>query len=102
MDPATRTLYRSAVEELARGSQRTELDIAGAATLAASRERRADPTTEQERRGDPGYQLLGGGRRAFEAALSDRPPPRNWLARVNRSLGLGGYVTALGDGELPR
>jgi cyclic beta-1,2-glucan synthetase len=95
MDPPTRTLYRSAVEELARGSQRAELDIAGAATLAASRERHAEPTTEQERRGDPGYHLLAGGRRAFEAALSYRPPMRNWLARVNRSLGLGGYVTAI-------
>jgi cyclic beta-1,2-glucan synthetase len=95
MDPPTRTLYRSAVEELARGSKRTELDIAGAAALAASRERHADPTTEQARRGDPGYHLLGGGRRAFEAALSYRPPMRNWLARVNHSLGLGGYVTAI-------
>jgi cyclic beta-1,2-glucan synthetase len=95
MDPATRTLYRSAVEELARGSKHTELDIAGAAVLAANRERHADPTTEQARRGDPGYHLLAGGRRAFEAALSYRPPMRNWLARVNCSLGLGGYVTAI-------
>ena len=95
MDPPTRTLYRSAVEELARGSNRTELDIAGAAALAASRERRAEPTAEQARRGDPGYHLLAGGRRAFEIALSYRPPMRNWLARVNRSLGLGGYVTAI-------
>ena len=74
MDFPTRTLYRSAVEELARGSKRTELDIAGAAVLAASRERRAAPAAEQARRGDPGYHLLAGGRRAFEAALSYRPP----------------------------
>ena len=39
MDFPTRTLYRSAVEELARGSNRTELDIASAAVLAAMRER---------------------------------------------------------------
>ena len=58
MDFPTRTLYRSAVEELARGSKRTELDIAGAAALAASRERHAEPTAEQARRGDPGYHLL--------------------------------------------
>jgi cyclic beta-1,2-glucan synthetase len=95
MDLATRTLYRSAVEELARGSKRSELDIAGAAVLAASRERQAEPTTEQARRGDPGYHLLAGGRRAFEAALSYRPPMRSWLARLNRSLGLGGYVSAI-------
>lgn len=95
MDPPTRTLYRSAVEELARGSKRTELEIAGAAVLAASRERQAEPTAEQERRGDPGYHLLAGGRRAFEVALSYRPPMRSWLANLNRSLGLGGYVTAI-------
>ena len=53
------------------------------------------PTAEQARRGDPGYHLLAGGRRAFEAALSYRPPMRNWLARLNRSLGVGGYVTAI-------
>ena len=95
MDPPTRTLYRSAVEELARGSKRTELDIAGAAVLAASRERNAGLSAEQARRGDPGYHLLAGGRRAFEATLSYRPPMRNWLAQLNRSLGLGGYVTAI-------
>src|ERR1019366_727016 len=95
MDPPTRTLYRSAVEELARGSQRTELEIAGAAVLAAGRERQAEPTVEQARRGDPGYHLIAGGRSAFEAAISYRPPMRNWLAQVNRSLGLGGYVTAI-------
>ena len=44
MDFPTRTLYRSAVEELARGSKRTELDIARAAVSAASRERLTDPT----------------------------------------------------------
>lgn len=95
MDPPTRTLYRSAVEELARGSKRTELDIADAAVLAASRGRLANLAAEQERRSDPGYHLLAGGRRAFEAALSYRPPLRNWAARLNRSLGVGGYVTAI-------
>jgi len=95
MDPPTRTLYRSAVEELARGSKRTELEIAGAAVLAARGERQAAPTAEQARRGDPGYHLLAGGRRAFEASLSYRPPIQKWLAQFNRSLGLGGYVTAI-------
>ncbi len=95
MDFPTRTLYRSAVEELARGSKRTELDIASAAVLAANRERPATPAAEQARRGDPGYHLLAGGRRAFEAAISYRPPLRNWVARLNRSLGVGGYVTAI-------
>ena len=95
MDFPTRTLYRRAVEQLARGSKRTELDVAAAAVVAASRERRAAPAAEQARRGDLGYHLLAGGREAFEAALSYRPPMGNWLARVNQSLGVGGYVTAI-------
>jgi cyclic beta-1,2-glucan synthetase len=37
MDFPTRNLYRSAIEELARGSNRTELDIARSAVLAASK-----------------------------------------------------------------
>ena len=40
MDFPTRNLYRSAIEELARGSQRTELDIAERAVLAARRHHR--------------------------------------------------------------
>ncbi|MGD0563212.1 MAG: glucoamylase family protein [Roseiarcus sp.] len=95
MDFPTRTLYRSAVEELARGSNHTELEVASAAVLTAKRERPAAPTAEQARRGDPGYHLLAGGRRAFEAAISYRLPLRNWAARLNRSLGVGGYVTAI-------
>ena len=95
LDFPTRTLYRSAVEELARGSKRTEMDIASAAVLAAKREGPTAPTDEQARRGDPGYHLLAGGRRSFEASFSYRPPLRKWAARLNRSLGVGGYVTAI-------
>ena len=67
MDFPTRTLYRSAVEQLARGSRRTELEIAGAAVFSANRERALAPPDEQARRGDPGYHLLAGGRRALRS-----------------------------------
>ena len=68
MDFPTRTLYRSAVEELARGSNRTELDIASAAVRGgeASRGRSAGGGAGATR--EPGYILLAGGRRAFEQA----------------------------------
>ena len=72
MDFPTRTLYRSAVEELSRGSNRTELDIASAAVLAAKQAEADAPATEQARRGDTGYILLAGGRRAFEKAIAYR------------------------------
>ena len=42
MDFATRNLYRSAIEELARGSGRSELEIAQAAVLAAQPRAAAD------------------------------------------------------------
>ena len=95
MDFPTRTLYRSAVEELSRGSNRTELDIASAAVLAAKQAEADAPATEQARRRDTGYILLAGGRRAFEKTIAYRLPMRNWAARLNRSLGVGGYVTAI-------
>ncbi len=95
MDFPTRTLYRNAVEELSRSSGRTELDIASAAVLAAKQAADEAPATERARRGDTGYILLAGGRRAFEEAIGYRPPMRNWLARINRSAGVSGYLTAI-------
>jgi cyclic beta-1,2-glucan synthetase len=143
MDFPTRNLYRGAIEELARGANRTELDIARAAVLAcqqarnrqmggqhasgqqpsrpqasdqqafgqpsgqqASGQQAGDQQTggqqaggapddvEQDRHGDPGYYLLGGGRRAFEASIGFRPPPTAWPGRLSRKFGIGGYVAA--------
>jgi len=88
MDFATRNLYRSAIEELARGSQLTELEIARAALLAASG---AKPDRER----DPGYHLIAGGRRAFEATIGFRAPMRHWLRRFNATIGIGGYVASV-------
>ncbi len=95
MDFPTRNLYRSAIEELARGSNRTELDIARSAVLAAKRTGSADAGAEESRRGDPGYHLLAGGRRAFEGAVGFQPPLHSWLGHLNRALGIGGYVSAI-------
>jgi cyclic beta-1,2-glucan synthetase len=93
MDFPTRNLYRSAIEQLARGSNRAELDVARHAILAAAQAADADAT--DRRRTDPGYHLLAGGRRAFETAIGFRPPPRTWLGRSSRALGIGGYVGAI-------
>ena len=95
MDFPTRTLYRSAIEDLSRGSKRAELDIASAAVLAAKQAKAEAPAMEQERRGDTGYILLAGGRRAFEKAIAYRRPLRSWASRINRSVGVGGYVTVI-------
>ncbi|MBB4198233.1 glycosyl transferase [Rhodoblastus sphagnicola] len=94
MDFATRTLYRAAVEELARGSDHSELDIA---LLAAAEARKARPELaelEQMRRGDPGYSLLAGGRPAFERAIGFRNS-RLWPAQLTAKLGFDAYAAAI-------
>jgi cyclic beta-1,2-glucan synthetase len=96
MDFPTRNLYRSAIEQLARGSPRSELEIADLALEAA---RAASPgasdAAQAERVGDPGYHLIAEGRRAFERAIGFLPPARLRLSRINTALGIGGYVGAL-------
>ena len=85
MDFATRNLYRSAIEELARGSKLTELEIAHAALAAM-------PGGEKK---DPGYHLIAGGRRSFEKKIGFRAPLRTWPSRFNAAIGLGGYIGAV-------
>jgi cyclic beta-1,2-glucan synthetase len=92
MDFPTRNLYRSAIEELARGSDHTEIEIACGAVLATEQARYAGA---EDRQRDPGYHLLGGGRAAFEAGIGFRPPPHTWLGRSSRAIGIGGYVSAV-------
>jgi cyclic beta-1,2-glucan synthetase len=91
MDFATRNLYRSVIEELARGSQATEHDIARALVQAAAG---ATPPTRRER--DPGLPPDRRGRRAFEARLGFRPPLRDSACRAGRpALGAPGYIGAM-------
>ncbi len=92
MDFATRNLYRTAVEDLARGSGLGEIAVADAAmTLAAAAADGADAA----RRRDPGFFLIGDGRAALERAISFRPAPARRLARAALRLGIGGYVAAV-------
>ena len=95
MDFSTRNLYRSAVEELARGSDHTEVEIARRAVLAADQTTDGCARAMEDRQSDPGYYLLGGGRPAFEVGIGFRPPPHTWLGRASRSIGIGGYVSAV-------
>jgi cyclic beta-1,2-glucan synthetase len=86
MDFASRDSYRHAIEALARGSGRTELDVAREALAQAARARERPPGASgvrDARRADPGFYLVGGGRRDFERAAGFRP--RLWL-RLRRAL----------------
>jgi len=80
MDFASRTLYRMAIEEIARGAHGDELAV----------------TDEAMRRGgDLGYHLIGAGRRAFEQSLNFNPPLlRRWRDHI-KDAGLAGYATLI-------
>ena len=94
MDFSTRNLYRSAIEELARGSEYTEIEIARRAVLVTEQAKSSGAGGVEERQCDPGYCLLGAGRAAFEEGIGFRPPFHTWLGRLSRTLGIGGYVGA--------
>src|SRR6059036_317156 len=81
MDFSTRDRYRHAIEELARGSGRSELDVAREAVLHATRAGSGDDPHDA-RRDDPGYYLIAKGRRALELALGFRARATRRLLRA--------------------
>src|SRR5690606_17167257 len=89
----TRNLYRDAIEQLARGSSASELDVASLALDVASQapEQTADPCVV-ERSGDPGYYLIAEGRPELEQRIGFKPSLRLRLSRLNRRLGIRGYL----------
>ena len=94
MDFATRNLYRSAIEGLARRSDHDELGIARLAVAAAHAPHASSEPREQLRQSDPGYHLLAGGRLDFEASVRARGF-RGWSARVTARLNFDAYATAI-------
>ena len=92
MDFPTRDRYRHAIEELARGSGHSELDVAAARDLAPPSARSAEPRTPATRAArreqDPGYYLIASGRRAFETgARISRAAARLARARLRAPRG---------------
>ncbi|MDR3376070.1 MAG: glucoamylase family protein [Ancalomicrobiaceae bacterium] len=95
MDFSTRNLYRSAVEDLARGSGVPELEVAERAVAAAERAGGAETPDSDARHKDPGYHLIAGGRPAFETELGFRLPLTKWPSRLIRRFGIFGYGGAI-------
>ncbi len=104
MDFATRDQYRHAIEELARGSTRSELDVTHQAMARAKRAAEAarqSGAPPGDRSEDPGYYLISKGRRRFEQELDYRVPLKAWLLRAYgagatpRYLGSIGILTGL-------
>ncbi|HEX5041387.1 MAG TPA: hypothetical protein VFV75_00680, partial [Candidatus Polarisedimenticolaceae bacterium] len=90
MDFATRDRYRHAVEELARGTGRTELEVAGHALQRARAA--AQALGEDSHQADPGYSLISDGRYALERDLGFRVSPKTRLLRAYLGAATPGYV----------
>ncbi len=86
MDFASRNLYRSAIERLARGTVLSENQVAEA-TLGAC-------AGHSGRAADPGFVLVAEGRPEFERRIGYRVPLRLAVSRVLRKAGIRGYVGA--------
>ncbi|OBP14530.1 glycosyl transferase [Rheinheimera sp. SA_1] len=95
MDFASRNMYRSAIEVLARGSDFSEQQIAQMACEAATAAETAGSDMANTPMQDVGYYLLGAGRSQFEQQLKFQP---NWRLRLNnlvRRAGVTGYLAAI-------
>ena len=94
-DFTTRDRYRHAIEELARCSQHSEVEVARRAVLQAQRplgEEQGNSEPGGDRRGDPGYYLIAHGRIAFEKELGFRIPIKTWLRRAYVTQATSRYI----------
>ena len=93
MDFASRDLYRRAIEQLARSSGQTELAITSAALAAGDTSAEVDGG-DAGRRHDPGYHLIGAGRREFERTVGYRAS--RWSSATHfTARGAGEYIAAV-------
>ncbi|AJI88311.1 glycosyltransferase 36 associated family protein [Yersinia rochesterensis] len=95
MDFQTRNLYRSAIEQLCRGSTFTELEIARLALQAAQNAAATAEPENVDRCRDPGYHLISAGRRELEEQVRFSSSIRLWFSRLSIRLGVGGYMGAI-------
>ncbi len=98
MDFPTRDQYRHAIEDLARASARSELDVTrqaiarGKRAALAAQKTGASPGARSE---DPGYYLISKGRPLLEQELGCRVPVKQWLLRAFLSGATPGYLTTI-------
>ena len=89
MDFPTRDSYRHAIEELARSSDHTEIEVA---QWAVQRAQTAEDFVQNGPEMDPGYYLISKGRPGFEKQLGFRVPLRLWFERAAVATGMRGYL----------
>ena len=91
LDFPTRDRYRHAIEDLARGSGRPEVEVARR-VVARTKEAAAAGDAAYERPRDPGFHLLSRGRRALERELGFRVPLARRLARIYLAAAMPAYA----------
>ncbi|MHB8475132.1 MAG: GH36-type glycosyl hydrolase domain-containing protein [Steroidobacteraceae bacterium] len=95
-DFSTRDLYRHAIEEVARRSHCTEMDVARRALDLAERAAVADARAPEPRHPpEPGYYLVAAGRPQLERELGYRTPWSQRLTRCTRAAGVLGYAGSI-------
>ena len=95
MDFATRDQYRHAIEDLARGSQHSELEVARRVivqTKRAATQSQGVNALSGDRQAEPGYYLISKGRVGFERELGFRVPAQRWLRRAYATEATSGYL----------
>ncbi len=95
MDFSTRDYYRHAVEELSRGTDHTEIEIASRALQHAKQASARHAATAPDRINqddDPGYYLVSKGRPEFERELGYRAPLKKRLLRLYVKTAVPGYL----------
>ena len=92
-DFATRDRYRHVIEDLARGSSRSEREVASAAIGLA--QVAAERLGSNDRSAHIGYYLIDHGRQALESALDYRVPWKMRAGRTSRHCGLPLYLGSI-------
>ena len=100
MDFTTRDSYRHAIEDLARGAELSETEVARRAVerarlAAADGTNHSPDSAEADRRSDPGFYLISQGRRAFERELKFDLPWRRRLLRLYVRWAVPGYLGSI-------
>ncbi|MFZ4701997.1 MAG: phosphorylase, partial [Candidatus Methylumidiphilus sp.] len=94
MDFLTRDRYRHAIEDLAKRSPHSEVEVARR-VIDKVRRIRENGTATQARQSDPGHYLINAGRFAFEAELGFQPSLKQRLLRVYIGQAKLAYVGSL-------
>ncbi|MGZ5059465.1 MAG: GH36-type glycosyl hydrolase domain-containing protein, partial [Methylobacter sp.] len=98
MDFLTRDRYRHAIEDLAKRSPYSEVDIAHKIIDKIDRVAKAPDTQPQQQ--EPGYYLIGGGRREFEQEVGFQPTFIQKLLRAYVAHAAFAYLSSIGIGTL--